>query len=103
MFAFPPVPLRLAGVGSLAAVEEDARLSPEKRGQQSALMTSSDSESCTNLQISVTASLHGAHGASQAEWGTSPWVTHPAPPSITPLFSSLQRENNSQPFIAYCP
>lgn len=50
MFAFPPIPLRLAGVGSLTAVEEGARLSPEKWGQQSALMTSSDSESCMNLQ-----------------------------------------------------
>lgn len=50
MFSFPPIPLSLAGVGSHTAVEEDARLSLEKWGQQSALMTSSDSKSCMDLQ-----------------------------------------------------
>lgn len=49
--------------------------------------------------ISATASLHRGQGASREERGASPGAILPAPPSITRLFPSLQRENNLPPFI----
>lgn len=46
VFAFPPIPLRLA----CCCVKEDAKLSEDKAGQPSALVMSSDSKSYMDLQ-----------------------------------------------------